>query len=76
MSPEEQATELLRQMNDPVLAQKRLSELVERVKQYEEKYQLDSRLIHDAIDNGQLTETLEICHWIIDYDLLTRAKAR
>jgi len=43
-----------------------------RVRAYEEQFGLPSSDIHDAIDRGDLVETLDVCNWIMDYEWLSQ----
>jgi hypothetical protein len=46
------------------------------VQHFEAKYGIASRDVHDAIDNGQLSETHEVVRWIMDYELLREIEGR
>lgn len=46
-----------------------------RVLACEEKFGIPSSEIHEAIDDGRLVETLEVCEWIFDVELLERYNA-
>lgn len=48
--------------------------LQSRVRAYEEKFGISSTEVHEAIESGQLQETLEVTKWIIDFERLSRAK--
>lgn len=50
------------------------SELGTRIKELEARYGISSDQIHEAIDNGELQETLEVCDWIMDYNLLQHVR--
>ena len=41
-----------------------------RVLAYEEQFGIPSSDVHDAIEDGRLQETLEVCEWIIDFERL------
>lgn len=47
-----------------------ITELREKVKQYEDRYNLPSDRLHAAVASGELEETLDICDWLIHYDIL------
>lgn len=44
--------------------------LRETVKRYEERYNLPSDRLHAALAAGEITETLDVCDWLIHYDML------
>jgi hypothetical protein len=48
-------------------------ELRRRVLDYEEQFGIPSSEIHEAIDDGRLKETIEVTHWIFDYEMLISA---
>ena len=75
MTPEQLAEELLRQSHVPGRHSAYLATLEVRVAMAERRYNLASDQIHAAIDAGKLEETLEVCNWIIDYDLLERSRS-
>jgi hypothetical protein len=68
--------ELLAQRDDQDAQERLLWETRLRVQGYEDKFGIPSERIHQAIDEGTLAETLEVCHWIMEYDLLCRARSR
>jgi hypothetical protein len=68
--------ELLAQRDDPYAQERLLRETRLRVQGYEAKFGIPSERIHQAIDDGTLVETLEVCHWIMEYDLLCCARPR
>jgi hypothetical protein len=73
----EQLIEKLLEQRHNVQEQERmLAELRESVRQYEERYGMSSECIHTAIDGGELTEDLDVCDWIFQYELLRRAEAK
>ena len=47
--------------------------LRQRIRVYEERYQIRSDEVHAAIDSGRLVETDEVCDWIMDYEFLQRS---
>jgi hypothetical protein len=73
---DERVEEIMRQRDDPELMKQRRAETVARVRAYEEQFGMRSEDIHDAIERGDLTETLDVCRWIFDYESLSRAKVR
>lgn len=47
-----------------------IRELEERVLAYEQKFGIESADVHEAIDSGRLKETLEVCDWLMDFEML------
>jgi hypothetical protein len=68
--------QLLAQRNDRNAQERLLQDTHRSVQRFEAKFGIPSEQIHQAIDDGTLEETLEVCHWIFQYNLLCRAKAR
>lgn len=70
-----------KELADQLLAEREVIEryfeqvntLRSRVLAYEEQFGIPSSDVHEAIDDGRLQETLEVCKWIIDFERLTRA---
>ncbi len=56
------------------LNQSTTEEVERRVVSCEQTYGIASENLHAAIDDGRITETLEVCDWLIDHDRLTRAR--
>lgn len=75
LDPKTIAEELLRQRD--VLRQHReiIGAVQARVTGYEARFSMPSAEVHGAIDRGALHETDDVCDWIIDSDLLRRARA-
>lgn len=71
----ERARSLLLQRDDLHHQNLRLQEIRRRVAAYERRYGVQSDRLHAAIDDGTLTETHEVCRWIMDSDLLRRSGA-
>ena len=44
-----------------------------RVLAYEEQFGIPSSEVHEAIEDGRLQETLEVCDWIMDFEVLEQA---
>jgi hypothetical protein len=64
----------LRAQAADVALQQRFAEETRRfVERCEVKYGIPSEEIHQAIDDGRLEETFEVCQWIFEYELLCRA---
>jgi hypothetical protein len=53
-----------------------IAALRERVKRYEERYGLPSERLHAAVASGELAETLDVCDWLIHYDILLHVEGR
>jgi hypothetical protein len=49
-----------------------LRELRARIAEYERQHGFASADVHQAIDDGRLEETHDVCTWLIDIDLLER----
>lgn len=70
-----------KELADQLLAEREVIEryveqvnaLRSRVLAYEEQFGIPSSEVHEAIDDGRLQETLEVCKWIIDSERLARA---
>lgn len=75
LDPKSMADELLRQRE--VLRQHHeiIRAVQERIAIYEERYSLVSAEVPEAIERGTLIESAEVCDWLIDIDLLRRARA-
>jgi hypothetical protein len=72
---EELVTELLARRPEEIDDAQFLLELRRSLKQYEDRYNLPSDRLHAALAAGDLTETLDVCDWLIQYSLLLRAEA-
>jgi hypothetical protein len=53
-----------------------IAELRETVKRYEERYNLPSDRLHAAVAAGEISETLDVCDWLIHYDMLLHVEGR
>jgi hypothetical protein len=62
-------------MNDPQANDSFLATMKTRVARFEAAYNLKSSELHDAIDDGRLEESSEVCAWLIDYDVVRRAES-
>ena len=51
-----------------------MNTLQARVLAYEEQFGIPSSDVDEAIESGQLQETLEVTNWLLDIYLLSRAK--
>lgn len=47
-----------------------VSALEAQILAYEQKYGIPSSEVHEAIESGQLRETLEVCNWLLDIEML------
>lgn len=74
-NPEELAAALLRERETLLEQQAEIVALQARVAAYEQKFGIPSAWIHDAIDRGELIETLEVCDWIMDVEQLQQESA-
>jgi hypothetical protein len=73
---EAQIAALMAQLDDAELQQRYREETRLNVERCERKFGIPSERIHQAINDGTLEETLEVVHWIFDYNLLCRAGER
>ncbi len=71
-SPPAMAERLLAEIKVLREARRYRLEVAARVRVYEEQFGLPSAEIHQAIDRGDLVETLAVCKWIMDYEWLTK----
>jgi hypothetical protein len=44
------------------------------VRAYEEQFGIPSSEIHHAIKDGRLVETLDVCEWLMDFEVLSKAE--
>ena len=51
-----------------------MSELEQLLKDYEDRYDLPSDRLKAALDAGEITETLDVCDWLIHYSIYLRAE--
>ncbi len=74
-------TPTAKEIADQLLAEREVIEryveqvntLRSRVLAYEEQFGISSAEVHEAIEDGRLQETLDVCKWIIDSERLARA---
>jgi hypothetical protein len=52
---------------------KYMTELRSRVLAYEAQFGIQSSDVHDAIEDGRLQETLNVCEWLMDLYVLDPA---
>jgi len=50
-----------------------MTELRSRVLAYEAQFGIQSSDVHDAIEDGRLQETLQVCEWLMDLYVLEQA---
>lgn len=50
-----------------------LRQVMDRVQAMEQRYGIASADIHSAIEAGEIRETLDVCNWIMDYEILKRS---
>jgi hypothetical protein len=43
-----------------------------RIAENEQRFEIASSEVHQAIDDGRLSESQAVCNWLIDIDLLDR----
>ncbi len=72
-SADRMAAEIARKFRDASEHERVVAKLRSRVQAYERQFNIRSCDIHRAIDAGELTETSEVCRWIMDYDVLVSA---
>lgn len=75
MTPEEIKAQVKELHRDQAVLERhyrRLAEIKANIAECEAKYGITSDQIHEAIENGELKETLEVCRWIMDYERLKR----
>jgi hypothetical protein len=53
-----------------------MDQLRRSLKQFEDHYRIPSHRLHAALDAGELTETLDVCDWLILYSVLLRVEGR
>ena len=75
LSADEMAREILSQQAVLHEYAVHLRSLQSRITAFEKKYSLPSDRIHEAIENGELRETNEVCEWIMTVELLERNQA-
>lgn len=70
------ASDLLRRANIIRQHHEHVEALESRIAEFERRYGVPSSRIHQAIDSGELYESLEVCDWIMDVELLQRARSQ
>lgn len=73
---EEILADLDAQRNNPELQRQRRADLESRVRAHEVKYGMTASQAHEAIDRREFRETLEVCDWFMDDNVLKRVRAR
>lgn len=67
------ADQLLAECDTPERHAEYMNELRNRVLAYEAQFGIQSCDVHDAIEDGRLQETLEVCEWLMDIYILEQA---
>lgn len=76
MTPNAMASDLIRQM-DVLREHKRSVIALElRIAGLEQRYAISTSQVHAAIEAGTLQETIEVCDWIIDSEILERSRTQ
>ena len=70
LTPKQLADQLLAEMAVIEKYHESVRELEAQVLAYEQKYGMPTSEVHDAIEDGRLIETLEVCEWLMDADML------
>ncbi len=60
---------------DAVSRAERRAELLAEIGASEDRFGIDSSSVHLAIERGELTETRDVCRWLMDIDLLKHIEA-
>ena len=71
-NPADVAQALLLQRNDGIRKGQHVRALRSQIAAYEAAFGIPSAQVHAAIENGTLTETKDVCSWIMAYDVLQR----
>jgi hypothetical protein len=74
-TPSEAAKELLRDADALKRHARTVGDLEARVAAFEQRFELSSSDIHEAIDAGTLHESADVCTWIFDNELLQHVRA-
>jgi predicted transcriptional regulator len=74
LTPKQLADQLLAEMAVIEKYHESVRELEAQVLAYEQKYGMPTSEVHDAIEDGRLVETEEVCDWILDSEMLERVK--
>ncbi len=72
----ELARQLLEQRNDPAAMLAGHQQLFHRIHAGEEQFGVPWQQAHAAVRSGALTETFEVCAWLIDINRLDRMIAQ
>jgi len=73
---EQRAAKLLEQLDDNEFQDAFFADLVQRVASLEQRYELRSEDVGQAINSGLIVESHEVCQWLLDYKMLLRLGAR
>ena len=74
LTPKQLADQLMAEMAVIEKYHESVRVLEAQVLAYEQKYGIPSADVHDAIDDGRLVETEEVCDWLLDFEMLARVK--
>ena len=74
-TPQQRADQLLLERNVLVHFVDTLDRLEAAVRELESRYGMASSEVSAAIEAGTLDETVEVSTWLLDYELLQRARA-
>ena len=74
-SPSDLADRLLADRNVIANFVSILEGLEARAREREVRYGIESAEVSAAIEDGRISETADVCEWLVDYELLVRATA-
>jgi hypothetical protein len=74
--PDQSPAELLLQRPAGTDRAQILIELRRTLQQYEDRYHIPSHRLRAALDAGELTETLDVCDWLMLYSVLLHAEGQ
>jgi hypothetical protein len=72
ISPSDLATKILEERTILRRHREERAALRLRIAANEARFGIASSELHQAIDDGRIVETAEVCDWLIDVELLTR----
>jgi hypothetical protein len=74
-TPDEVAKQILGERDVIKKHFENMVEMKARIARYESKFGIASDQVHHAIDRGELTETDEVCDWILTVAAIERSNA-
>lgn len=74
-TPSDAARELLRDAEALRRHARSMHDLEQRVAAFEQRFDMPSSKIHEAIESGALRESADVCTWIMDYELLEHVRS-